>query len=69
MFVGLDAYHDSLHKGQSVGAMVATLNRQCTRYFCKTEMHESKIETMRNFTVLLAGEVQSVFCLLVVFFP
>lgn len=58
MIVGLDAYHDSLHKGQSVGAMVATLNRQCTRYFCKTEMHESKIETMRNFTVLLTGALK-----------
>ena len=55
MVVGMDSYHDSLNKGKSVGAMVASLNNQCTRYFSKTELHPSKDELMRNLNVLFVG--------------
>jgi len=39
MVVGFDAYHDSLHQGRSVGALVASLNDTFTKYFSVTEMH------------------------------
>ena len=31
MVVGIDTYHDSVNKGQSVGGFVASMNRTCTK--------------------------------------
>ncbi|KAK3770140.1 hypothetical protein RRG08_007051 [Elysia crispata] len=58
MVVGMDSYHDSSNKGQSVGAMVASLNKECTRYYSKTEYHPSKDELMRNLGVLFTGALR-----------
>jgi len=58
MIIGLDTYHDSLNKNQSVGAMVATLNKECTRYYCKTEYHDKKAEIMQSLSVLITGALR-----------
>ncbi|RUS89237.1 hypothetical protein EGW08_002980 [Elysia chlorotica] len=58
MVVGMDSYHDSSNKGQSVGAMVASLNKECTRYYSKTEYHPSKDDLMRNLGVLFTGALR-----------
>ncbi|CAL1531960.1 unnamed protein product [Lymnaea stagnalis] len=58
MVIGIDTYHDSAQKNQSVGALVASLNRECTRYFSKTEYHPSKDELMRNLQPLMTGALK-----------
>ncbi|KAH9525714.1 Piwi-like protein 1 [Bulinus truncatus] len=58
MVIGIDTYHDSAHKNQSVGALVASLNKECTRYFSKTEYHPSKDELMRNLQPLMAAALR-----------
>ncbi|XP_059156586.1 piwi-like protein 1 [Physella acuta] len=58
MVIGIDTYHDSAHKNQSVGALVASLNKECTRYYSKTEYHPTKDELMRNLQPLMRGALQ-----------
>ncbi|KAI8735952.1 piwi protein 1 [Biomphalaria glabrata] len=58
MVIGIDTYHDSAHKNQSVGALVASLNKECTRYFSKTEYHPSKDELMRNLQPLMTAALR-----------
>ncbi|XP_005096149.1 piwi-like protein 1 [Aplysia californica] len=58
MIIGLDTYHDSANKNQSVGAMVASLNKECTRYYCKTEYHDKKAEIMQSLGVLVTGALR-----------
>ena len=58
MIIGLDTYHDSANKNQSVGAMVASLNKEATRYYCKTEYHDKKAEIMQNLSVLITGALR-----------
>ncbi|CAL1531948.1 unnamed protein product [Lymnaea stagnalis] len=58
MVVGVDTYHDSAQKNQSVGALVASLNKECTRYFSKTEYHPTKDDLMRNLQPLLTGALK-----------
>jgi len=58
MIIGLDTYHDSANKNQSVGAMVASLNKEATRYYCKTEYHDKKSEIMQNLNVLVTGALR-----------
>jgi len=41
MVVGFDAYHDTLQKNKSVGALVASLNQTFTKYHSETEFHET----------------------------
>jgi aubergine-like protein len=41
MMVGYDAYHDSKQKGKSVGALIASLNKECTQYFSTAEYHDA----------------------------
>lgn len=58
MIIGIDTYHDSANKNQSVGAMVASLNQECTRFYCKTEYHDKKSEIMQSLSVLVAGALR-----------
>ncbi|XP_059156591.1 piwi-like protein 1 isoform X2 [Physella acuta] len=58
MVIGIDTYHDSAHKNQSVGALVASLNKECTRYYSKTEYHPTKDELMRNLQPLMKGALE-----------
>ncbi|BFZ18411.1 hypothetical protein BsWGS_21450 [Bradybaena similaris] len=54
MIVGIDSYHDSANKGQSVGALVASLNKECTRYYSMTEDHPRGNDALNSLTTLLA---------------
>ena len=58
MILGIDTYHDSANKNQSVGAMVASLNQECTRFYCKTEYHDKKSEIMQSLSVLVSGALR-----------
>lgn len=58
MIIGIDTYHDSANNNQSVGAMVASLNQECTRYYCKTENHDNKSEIMQSLSVLVSGALR-----------
>ncbi|XP_078598434.1 piwi-like protein 1 [Branchiostoma floridae x Branchiostoma japonicum] len=40
MVVGIDVYHDSLTKGQSVGGFVASMNRHLTRWYSRCTFHQ-----------------------------
>jgi len=41
MMVGYYAYHDTKQKGKSVGALIASINKECTRYFSTAEYHDA----------------------------
>ncbi|CAG0881821.1 unnamed protein product [Cyprideis torosa] len=44
MICGYDAYHDSKLKGQSVGAVIASLDSGCTQYFSTAYHHGTRQE-------------------------
>lgn len=44
MVVGYDTYHDSSQKGLSVGAVVATMNSELTRFSSSTTLHRNNDE-------------------------
>jgi len=50
MVVGFDVYHGSTgaKKGQTVGAMCATLKRNCTRYFSTISYHGNNEDMSSN---------------------
>ena len=48
MVVGYDTYHDTVDKKKSVGALVATLNDNFTRFTSSCDLHESGQELTSN---------------------
>lgn len=48
MVLGFDVYHCPDRKGDSVGALVATINQNCTKYFSTTTFHKDKTELSVN---------------------
>eukprot|EP00095_Tigriopus_kingsejongensis_P009109 maker-scaffold150_size309978-snap-gene-1.13 protein:Tk09109 transcript:maker-scaffold150_size309978-snap-gene-1.13-mRNA-1 annotation:"giwi protein" len=46
MVVGYDSYHDTASKGKSVGAVVASLNNDMTRYTSSCEFHANNEELL-----------------------
>ena len=44
MVVGYDTYHDSTRRGESVGALVASINDAFTRYFSTVDFHRDRNE-------------------------
>lgn len=53
MVVGYDVCHDANHKERSYGAMVATLNGECSRYFSSVTAHSSGEELSNDFALNL----------------
>lgn len=49
MVVGYDAYHDSTRKGCSWGAVVASFNKNLTRYYGQVSKHINQEELTANF--------------------
>ena len=41
MIIGYDTYHDTLHKGKSVGAVVASINQECTKFLSIANIHSN----------------------------
>jgi aubergine-like protein len=52
MVVGFDTYHDTANKGQSFGALVASINTNCTKYFSACSPHVPKAEMSSQIPVL-----------------
>lgn len=51
MVVGFDVCHDSLNKGRSFGAMVASLDKHCTRYFSSVSPHTNGEELSNDLSL------------------
>ncbi|XP_068223736.1 piwi-like protein Siwi [Palaemon carinicauda] len=49
MVVGYDAYHDSSRRGSSWGAVVASFNKNLTRYYGQVSRHINQEELTGNF--------------------
>lgn len=55
MIVGIDTYHDSSAKGRSCGGIVATTNKDFTRYYSTVTFHMSHQELQDSLKVSLNG--------------
>ena len=55
MVGGIDSYHDSAKKGRSVGAFVASMNKQCTRYYSRCMFQHSGQEMTDGLKTCLTG--------------
>lgn len=55
MVVGYDTYHDSLQKGQSVGAFLCSINQSLTAWFSRVSYHRDRDEMSSNFALNLTG--------------
>ncbi|XP_018561760.1 piwi-like protein Siwi [Anoplophora glabripennis] len=53
MIVGYDVCRDTANKGRSFGGMVASLDRQATRYYSYTTEHKFEEELSDNFAAFL----------------
>lgn len=51
MIIGIDVYHDTVTRGASVLAFIASLNDSCTRYFSDVVFHRSGEEISRGTAV------------------
>ena len=56
MIVGYDAYHDSLRKGSSYGAIISSLNSNWTKYHGQVSQHSSKEELSNNFRTAIKSK-------------
>jgi aubergine-like protein len=56
MVVGFDVCHNTSNKGQSYGALVASLNKPMTRYFSAVSAHTSGEELSNYLTSDIASE-------------
>jgi len=61
MVVGFDTYHDSQHKGKSVGALVASLNSTFTKFFSVPEFHDTNAaqEISGKITTMMTKALES----------
>merc|ERR1712025_503583 len=48
MIIGYDTYHDSLHRGKSVGAVVASMNPSLTKFMSVAHIHSSPQQELSN---------------------
>ena len=55
MILGFDTYHCPDRKGETVGALVASINKNCTQYFSLASFHKDKKELTFN----MAQDVRS----------
>ena len=55
MVLGYDTYHDSLHKDKSAGALVASLNKNFTRYVSSAHIHD-RMSEMTDYMVTAVGK-------------
>jgi len=48
MVIGYDTYHDSVQKGRSVGAVVASLNSSMTKYLSVASLHSNPAQELND---------------------
>lgn len=56
MVIGFDAYHDGARKGDSVGALVASLNDTLTQYYSRVVYHKNFDEMSTGVANLFKGK-------------
>jgi len=61
MIVGFDVYHCGKRKGASVGAMVATTNRDLSRYYSTVSFHTGREELSEKLCVDISSESRNYF--------
>jgi len=57
MVVGYDSYHDSSQKGLAVGAIVATLNSDLTRFSSSTTLHRNNDELIAQMKAAFVNAI------------
>lgn len=55
MVVGFDTYHDGVKRGESVGALVASLNNALTKYYSRVHYHKNRDEMSGGVSHLFKG--------------
>ncbi|KAJ4439862.1 hypothetical protein ANN_07990 [Periplaneta americana] len=58
MVVGFDVYHDSLHQGMSIGALVASLDKAMIRYFSAVSYHRTGEELSNELSANICKALQ-----------
>merc|ERR1712025_1034475 len=48
MIIGYDTYHDSLHRGKSVGAVVASMNPSLTKFMSVAHIHSTPQQELED---------------------
>ena len=48
MVIGYDTYHDTVSKGKSVGAVVASLNQSMTKYISMANLHTNPQQELND---------------------
>ncbi|NP_001161632.1 piwi-like protein [Saccoglossus kowalevskii] len=58
MIVGIDCYHDSATKGQSIGAFIASTNRTITRFYSRVTFQHTGQELIDGLKVCLQASLK-----------
>eukprot|EP00298_Acanthocystis_sp_HF-20_P013408 c20336_g1_i1.p1 GENE.c20336_g1_i1~~c20336_g1_i1.p1 ORF type:complete len:760 (+),score=209.14 c20336_g1_i1:133-2412(+) len=58
MVVGIDVYHDTVNKGQSVLAFCASYNDSCTKYYSIPSFHRTGQEISANLRLCMAESLK-----------
>ena len=48
MVIGYDTYHDTVQKGRSVGAIVASMNASMTKYISIANLHSNPSQELND---------------------
>jgi aubergine-like protein len=59
MVVGIDTYHDSLKKGRSVGAFIASMNSTLTRYYSRCAFQSSHEELQNALRICMQAALKN----------
>ena len=54
--IGIDVYHDSVHKGKSVAAMVGSMNPHMTAYYSRSVHQDRGQEIIDSAGVMFTGK-------------
>ena len=68
MVIGFDTYHDGARRGESIGALIASLNGSLTRYYSRVTYHKNKDEMSSSVASLFRGKSSFVFNLKLISF-
>ena len=63
MILGYDVYHCASRKGQSAGALVATMDPLMTKYHSRVNFHKDKVELATNIYSDFCGKLNVSFIL------
>ncbi|KAL4223114.1 Piwi-like protein 1 [Mactra antiquata] len=58
MVVGIDTYHDSAKKGQSVVGFIASMNKNLTRYYSRVTFQSAKLELADSIMICYKGALE-----------